>query len=91
MAFNCILRLYIRASARSKTSCVTDTISDTLQRPTDGQDLGQIPRIHTVIEPADAFFPEIDPALWQETLRSIRYHDDASGYDYTFLLYERRK
>ena len=50
-----------------------------------------VTRIHTVIEPADAFFPEIDPALWQETLRSIRYHDEASGLDYTFLMYERRK
>lgn len=50
-----------------------------------------VTRIHTVVEPADAFFPEIDPALWQETLRSIRYHDEASGFDYTFLLYERRK
>ena len=50
-----------------------------------------VTRIHTVVEPADAFFPEIDPALWKETLRSIRYHDDASGLDYTFLMYERRK
>ena len=50
-----------------------------------------ITHVHTEVKEADAFFPEIDPALWQETLRSIRYHDDASGYDYTFLLYERRK
>ena len=50
-----------------------------------------VTRIHTVVEPADAFFPEIDPAQWQEILRSIRYHDEASGLDYTFLLYERRK
>jgi dihydrofolate reductase len=50
-----------------------------------------VTRIHTVVEPADAFFPDIDPAQWQEVLRSIRYHDEASGFDYTFLLYERRK
>ena len=50
-----------------------------------------VTRIHTVVEPADAFFPEIDPEIWQEVLRSIRYHDEASGYDYTFLMYERRK
>lgn len=49
-----------------------------------------VTRIHTVVEPADAFFPEIDPALWKEVLRSIRYHADESGFDYTFLLYERR-
>ena len=50
-----------------------------------------VTRIHTVVEPADAFFPEIDPEVWQEVLRSIRYHDEASGFDYTFLMYERRK
>jgi dihydrofolate reductase len=50
-----------------------------------------VTRIHTVVEPADAFFPEIDPERWVETLRSIRYHDEASGLDYTFLLYEKRK
>ena len=50
-----------------------------------------VTRIHTVVEPADAFFPEINPEIWQEVLRSIRYHDEASGFDYTFLMYERRK
>ncbi len=49
-----------------------------------------VTRVHTVVEPADAFFPAIDPDLWQEILRSIRYHDEASGFDYTFLVYERR-
>ena len=50
-----------------------------------------VTRMHTVVEPADAFFPEIDPEVWEEVLRSIRYHDEASGFDYTFLMYERRK
>jgi dihydrofolate reductase len=50
-----------------------------------------VTRIHTVVEPADAFFPAIDPAVWEETFRSIRYHDNESGFDYTFLLYEKRK
>ena len=47
-------------------------------------------RIHTVVEPADTFFPDLDPAHWAEVLRSIRYHDTASGLDYTFLVHERR-
>ena len=57
----------------------------------DRADRVYVTRIHAVVEPADAFFPAIDPDLWQETFRSIRYHDDESGFDYTFLLYERRK
>ena len=48
-------------------------------------------RIHTVVEPADTYFPDLDPAVWKEVLRSVRYHDDVSGFDYTFLVYERRK
>ena len=48
-------------------------------------------RIHADVEPADTFFPEIDPVCWAEVLRSICYHDEASGFDYTFLVYERRK
>jgi dihydrofolate reductase len=57
----------------------------------DRADRVYVTRIHTVVEPADAFFPVIDPEKWVETLRSIRYHDEASGLDYTFLLYEKRK
>lgn len=48
-------------------------------------------RVHAVVEPADTFFPELDSAVWAEVLRSIRYHDDPSGLDYTFFVYERRK
>ena len=57
----------------------------------DRADRVYVTRIHAEVEPADAFFPAIDPERWQETFRSIRYHDDESGFDYTFLLYERRK
>ena len=57
----------------------------------DRADRVYVTRIHTVVEPADTFFPVIDPEKWVETLRSIRYHDEASGLDYTFLLYEKRK
>lgn len=48
-------------------------------------------RVHTVVENADTFFPEIDSASWTEVLRSILYRDDASGLEYTFFIYERRK
>lgn len=47
-------------------------------------------RIHTVLEQADTFFPELDPADWKEVLRSISYRDEATGWDYEFLIYERK-
>jgi dihydrofolate reductase len=36
----------------------------------------------------DAFFPEPDPALWQETDRAA-YHSDASDLDYAFVTLRR--
>jgi dihydrofolate reductase len=37
----------------------------------------------------DAFFPPIDPAVWMEVSRDKR-HSDAGGFDYAFVVYERR-
>ncbi|RQO36017.1 diacylglycerol kinase [Herminiimonas sp. KBW02] len=36
----------------------------------------------------DAFFPAIDPKLWQETARE-QHHSEANGYDYAYVTYER--
>ena len=48
-----------------------------------------ITRVHTAIENADTFFPEFKPEEWKEVLRSVPYHDDASGLDYEFMIYEK--
>lgn len=48
-------------------------------------------RIHVTLNEADTFFPELDPALWNEVLRSISYRDEATGWDYEFLIYERKR
>ncbi len=36
----------------------------------------------------DAFFPQIDPAIWQETARAP-YHSEANGFDYAFVTLQR--
>lgn len=46
-----------------------------------------ITHVHTVIEDADAFFPAIDPQVWQVESRSELYNDEESGYDYEFVVY----
>ena len=38
----------------------------------------------------DAWFPEWDPAQWQETSRARRAWDARNAYDLTFLRLERR-
>ena len=49
-----------------------------------------ITHVHTVIEDADAFFPAIDPQVWQVESRSELYNDEESGYDYEFVVYSRK-
>ena len=48
-----------------------------------------VTHVHTVIEDADTFFPEIDPVIWQVAERSELFHDEESGYDFEFVEYIR--
>ena len=48
-----------------------------------------ITHVHTVIEEADTFFPEIDPLVWQVEERSEILHDDESGFDFEFVTYKK--
>ena len=49
-----------------------------------------ITHVHTVIEEADVFFPEIDPEIWLVESRSEMHHDDETGYDFEFVVYTRK-
>ena len=49
-----------------------------------------ITHVHTVVEGADAFFPEIDPKIWHPSWKSRMHHDDATGYDFQFVIYRRK-
>ena len=48
-----------------------------------------VTHVHTIIEDADTFFPEIDPSIWQVEERSEMLHDDESGFDFEFVTYKR--
>jgi dihydrofolate reductase len=48
-----------------------------------------ITRVYTVIQDADAFFPDIDHTHWKLTWEAKHKADDKHKYDYTFQLYER--
>ncbi len=47
-------------------------------------------RIHTVVEDADTFFPELDPAEWTLVSTGGIMHDDECNLDFEFLIYERQ-
>ena len=46
-------------------------------------------RVHTVIEDADTFFPEIPEDEWQCVSASERLYDEQSDVEFEFLVYER--
>ena len=49
-----------------------------------------VTHVHTVIENADTFFPQIDPSVWEVAQRSEMFHDEESGYEFEFVEYIRK-
>ena len=49
-----------------------------------------ITHIHDAPEDADAFFPEIDPAIWYVDSRSELQTDPETGITYEFVVYRRK-
>lgn len=48
-----------------------------------------VTEVHTTVENADAFFPEIDKTVWKEVSRSAEGTDPLSGIRFEFVEYER--
>lgn len=49
-----------------------------------------ITHVHTVVEGADAFFPEIDPTVWKVESRSETFTDRETGFTFEFVVYRKR-
>ncbi len=49
-----------------------------------------VTHIHTVVQDADTFFPEIDEIVWEEVSRSETLCDENSGLTFEFVTYARR-
>lgn len=49
-----------------------------------------ITHVHTTIPEADAFFPHIDPGIWKVESKSETFHDEETGFDFEFVVYNRR-
>ncbi len=45
--------------------------------------------VHTSIEDADAFFPNIDHTIWKEESHSEMLHDEKEGLDFEFIVYTK--
>ncbi|WP_299547166.1 dihydrofolate reductase [Seonamhaeicola sp.] len=49
----------------------------------------ELTRVHETFE-ADAFFPEIDPAIWKETANTFHKKDEKHDYEFSFLTYVKK-
>lgn len=49
-----------------------------------------ITHVHDTVPDADAFFPAIDPRIWEAVSTSETRTDPASGLTYEFVIYRRR-
>lgn len=56
----------------------------------DNADRMYVTHVHVNIEDADTFFPAIDPDIWQIKEKSDIMTDQESGYEFEFVVYERR-
>lgn len=54
-------------------------------------DVVDVTRVHTVIEKADTFFPEIDLDDWELEREEFHAKDERHQYDFTFQTYYRKK
>ncbi len=48
-------------------------------------------KVHTIIDDADTFFPEVDLNQWREVYHSEMFHDEKCNVDFEFVQYERKK
>jgi len=56
----------------------------------DDMDKLYVTHVHTVIEDAEAFFPEIDPDKWLRSESSETFTDPETGFEYEFVTYIRK-
>jgi len=50
-----------------------------------------ITHVHTVVENADVFFPEIDPAIWTVESKTETFTDPETGFNFEFVVYKKRE
>ena len=81
---------YAAASAVISDRCFVIGGGQIYAQAMDHADRLVVTHVHTVIEDADTFFPEIDPAVWEVAERSEMHHDEESDFDFEFVTYKRK-
>ncbi len=50
-----------------------------------------VTEVDTEVKTAEVFFPKIDKSIWQEISRDYHVKDPKNGYDYSFVVYNKRQ
>lgn len=86
-------------SAQASSASGNDDVPDkcfimggakTYERAMQYADALYITQVHTTVPDADAFFPAIDPAIWEKTSDTDIETDPENGLAYSFAIYRRR-
>ena len=78
------------AAAEPAPRCFVIGGASVYRQAIDTMDKLYITHVHTIIEDADAFFPEINSDIWGVESRSGLLTDPGTGFTFEFVVYTRR-
>lgn len=79
------------AAAEPAQKCFVIGGASVYRAALDQMDRLYITHVHTAVEDADVFFPQIDSAQWEVESRSEMQTDAATGWKYEFVVYHRHQ
>lgn len=82
-------KAYAAAQEQGSEKCFVIGGGQIYAQALDSADRLIITHVHTVIEEADTFFPQIDPQVWLPVDRSELMTDPENGYEFEFVQYKR--
>ena len=81
---------HLSAAGTVPEKCFIMGGAKTYERSMQYADALYITHVHTTVPDADAFFPAIDPAIWEKTSDTDIETDPENGLAYSFAVYRRR-
>ena len=81
---------HLSAAGPAPEKCFIMGGAKTYERSMQYADALYITYVHTTVPDADAFFPAIDPAIWEKTSDTDIETDPENGLGYSFAVYRRR-
>ena len=81
---------HLSAAGTVPEKCFIMGGAKTYERAMQYADALYITHVHTTVPDADAFFPAIDPAIWEKTSDTDIETDPENGLAYSFAVYRRR-